>query len=274
MNALSFDLEYWYSAELVRKFVPDERDDQVVEAVNPLLDLLDKYDTKATFFVLGKLAEQYPELIKKIHENGHEIGSHSYSHKTLYDLGKENFEFEFKKTNSILRAITGESPIGFRAPTFSIDNSTSWAFDILENYGYKYDSSIFPIKTNLYGVPKAPIIPYKPLKNDVTKEDPTGSIIEFPLSVMKLGWNIPISGGFYLRLLPIYLLKNAIKYIHGKRAVILFIHPWEIYSNTQRVPLPHISRFITYHGINSSFNKLEILLQNFRFAPIREVLEL
>jgi Predicted xylanase/chitin deacetylase len=274
INALSFDLEYWYTAELVCRFAPDKKEDQVIEAVYPLLDLLDKYDTRATFFVLGKLAEKYPELIKEISKKGHEIGSHSYSHKTLYELGMDNFEYEIAKTNSILKSITGESPLGFRAPTFSIDNTNKWALEILAKHGYKYDSSVFPVKTNLYGVPNAPVVSYNPSKTDITVHDPDGPMIEYPLSVIRVGINIPIAGGFYLRLLPISVLKHAINRVNIKRSVVIYMHPWEMYSYTQKVQLPFISHFVTYYGISSAFNKLENLLKNFTFSPIKEVLGL
>jgi polysaccharide deacetylase family protein (PEP-CTERM system associated) len=274
INALSFDLEYWYTAELVCRFVPDEKEDQVIEAVYPLLDLLDEYNTKATFFVLGKLAEKYPELIKEISKNGHEIGSHSYSHKTLHELGMENFEYEIEKTNEILKSITGKPPLGFRAPTFSIDNTSKWALEVLFKNGYKYDSSIFPAKTNLYGVPDAPLFSYCPSKDDITVHDPNGPIIEFPLSVIKIGINIPIAGGFYFRLFPISVFKYAINLVNTRRSAVIYIHPWEMYSFTQKISLPLISRFITYYGINSAFSKLEDLLKNFSFSPIKEVLDL
>ncbi len=274
INALSIDLEYWYSAELVKRFVPEKKEDQVIEAIMPLLSLLDKYDIKATFFVLGTLAEKYAELIKLIHGKGHEISSHAYSHKTLYELGEVGFEVEIIKSNNILKSITKESPIGFRAPTFSINNSTKWAFKILAKYGFKYDSSIFPIKTKLYGVPNSPITPYKPSENDVSKHDPDGEIIEFPLSVAKIGINIPIAGGFYFRFLPAYFIENAIRVINKTRPVVIYLHPWEMNTNTPRISLPLSSRFITYHEISSTSNKLEGLIKKFKFAPIREVLDL
>jgi polysaccharide deacetylase family protein (PEP-CTERM system associated) len=236
--------------------------------------LLNKYDTKATFFVLGKLAEKYPELIKTISQKGHEIGSHSYSHKTLHELGMKNFEDEIEKTNVILKSITGKSPLGFRAPTFSIDNTSKWALDILAKHDYKYDSSIFPVKTGLYGVPDAPIFSYNPSKDDITVHDPNGPIIEYPLSVIKIGKNIPIAGGFYLRLFPVSFLKYAIDRVNTKRSVVIYMHPWEMYSYTQKVHLPLIYRFVTYYGVNSAFSKLEHLLKNFTFSPIREVLRL
>jgi len=159
INALSIDLEYWYSTELVRKHVTSVRkgDEQIVEAVTPILDLLDRYDTKATFFVVGTVARRYSQVVRTIFEKGHEIASHSYSHLTLHELGKERFEEEISKSIKVLESITGEKPIGFRAPTFSVDNSTRWALEILKRHGFKYDSSVFPVKTRLYGVPNAPL---------------------------------------------------------------------------------------------------------------------
>lgn len=272
INALSFDLEYWYTAELVRKFAPEEKEDQVVEAVHPLFDLLDKYDTKATFFVLGKLAEKYSDLIKEISKISHEIGSYSYSHKTLHELGMRNFEYEIERTNKILESITGKSPLGFRAPTFSINNTNRWALEILARHGYKYDSSIFPMKTNLYGVPNAPVFSYSSSKNDITVHDPNGPIIEYPLSVIKIGKNIPIAGGFYLRLLPAFILKNAIKRVNLRRSAVIYLHPWETYSYTQQVSLSLIFHFITNYGVDSTLSKLEDLLKSFEFSPIQEVL--
>lgn len=201
INALSIDLEYWWCSEFLTEYLPEKRDDQFPESVIPLLDLLDKYKTKATFFVLGAVAEHHPDLIEEIYNKGHEIACHAYSHKTLYELGREEFEKEITKS---LELIGKYNPIGFRAPSFSINNETKWAFEILEKYGFKYDSSIFPIKTMLYGVPNAPVNMYRPSKKDVSKHDPNGTIVEFPLTVINMGKNVPIAGGFYLRALPFW----------------------------------------------------------------------
>ena len=277
LNALTIDLEYWYNPEFVKDYYhPGNRKegDQIVEALTPLLNLLEEFDTKATFFVLGVVAEEHPELIKKIYEKGHEIGSHAYSHKTLYELGKDGFEEEIRLSVELLMEITKEKPIGFRAPSFSIENSTRWAFEILEKYGFKYDSSIFPIKTKLYGVYDAPLQVYKPSKEDITKEVLEGGITEFPLTVVKMGRNIPISGGFYLRTMPFWLLKILMGKVNKTRPAVIYAHPWETYEKTPRLNLPLCLRFITYHGIDSALKKLEGLLKGFQFAPMKEVLGL
>ena len=161
-NALTIDLEFWHSPELLRGFLTEERDgpidDLIFEMTKPILDVLDEYNVKATFFVLGLVAEKYPELIEEIYDKGHEVASHAYSHKTLFELGKDEFEREMDKSVQLLRHITKENPIGFRAPSFSVDNSTKWVFDVLKKHGFRYDSSIFPIKTRLYGLSDAPTI--------------------------------------------------------------------------------------------------------------------
>ena len=271
INALTIDLEYWWCNEFLTDYLPLDKEVQIEESLNPLLKLLDKYDVRATFFVLGEVAEDYPELVDDIFERGHEIACHAYSHKTLYTLGKEGFEDEIKKSKKILSKY---KPIGFRAPSFSVDNTTGWVFDILEKYGFQYDSSIFPIKTELYGVPNAPLRLYKPSKNDVAKNDPEGKIIEFPLTVLRFaGMNIPVAGGFYLRTLPLWFLVNAMKKINKERPAIIYIHPWEIYPKTPRLNVPFKSRFITYNGANTAFKKLESLVKEFNFKPIKEVLD-
>lgn len=270
INALSIDLEYWWCNEFLTNHLPEKKDDLIYESVSPLINLLDKYNTRATFFVLGIVAGEHPDLIEYIYEKGHEIACHAYSHRTLYDLGKEDFENEILKSKGLLSKY---GPIGFRAPSFSLDNRTKWALEILEKYGFQYDSSIFPIKTMLYGVPKASCHIYRPKYDDVAQHDPNGSIIEFPLTTVKLGnINIPISGGFYLRTLPIWFLKNGIKRVNKDRPAIIYIHPWETYSNTPRMNVSLFSKFVAYHGISSSLEKLESLLSDFKFKPIRDVL--
>ena len=274
-NGLCIDLEYWYSPQLLSGYAHEDGDDQMPDSVNPILDLLDRHNTKATFFVLGTVAEKYPEMVKTIRHKGHEIASHGYSHKRLHELGRKKFEAEIESSIFLLESLVQEKPIGFRAPTFSLDNSTTWALETLKRYGFKYDTSIAPVKTTLYGVRGAPLHPYKPSMDDVTREDPNGEIIEFPMSVLRLGINVPIAGGFYLRALPVAFSKLAIRKLNQRRPAIVYIHPWETYSKTPRLKgLPLFSRFVTYYGINSALRKLECLLREFEFQPIREVLRI
>ncbi|RZN44088.1 MAG: DUF3473 domain-containing protein [Methanosarcinales archaeon] len=273
-NALTIDLEYWHSPELIRGFAPEERDDLIIKMTTPILRLLDEFSVSATFFVLGAVAEKYPELVAEIHSRGHEVASHAYSHRTLHELGRDRFEDEIDRSVRLLREITGESPIGFRAPSFSIDNATGWAFDVLERHGFKYDSSIFPVKTYLYGVQDAPPGIYRPSAQNVAENDPNSKIIEFPLTIFKCTRRVPISGGFYLRVLPFSVLKRMIESVNRKQPAVIYLHPWEIIPVMPRLKLPLKSRFITYYGIKSTRWKLEGLLESFSFAPAREVLEL
>ncbi len=269
-NALSIDLENWWCNEFFDGYLPEHKEDQILESSSLILNLLDKYNVKATFFVLGKVAQSHLELIEKIAENGHEIACHGYSHKMLHKLGKEGLEKEIIKSKKILNKY---KLVGFRAPSFSVNNSTSWVFNILEKHGFEYDSSIFPFKSGLYGVPDAPLHPYKPSEMDVTKNDPDGTIVEFPLTVLRrAGVNIPIAGGFYLRALPLWFLKWAIKKVNDERPAIIYVHPWELYQKTPRINAPLKAKFIAYNGVNSAFRKLESLIKEFRFKTVREIL--
>jgi peptidoglycan-N-acetylglucosamine deacetylase len=271
-NALIIDLEHWYCSEFLTPYLPMDRPDQVPESVKPILDLLDQHDVKATFAVLGSVAEAHPELIADIAARGHEIASHAYSHKTLYELGPDAFEAEVIRSVELLETITGRRPIGFRAPSFSINNSTRWALEVLERHGFRYDASVFPVKTMLYGVPEAPLGMYRPSRDDIARHDPGRKIIEFPMTVLKGPRNLPIAGGFYLRALPLWFLETGFRAVHQSRPSILYLHPWETYQDTPRLNVPAFSRFVTYYGIGSSLRKLEALLDTFRYRPVCEVI--
>jgi polysaccharide deacetylase family protein (PEP-CTERM system associated) len=272
-NALSIDLEYWYSAELVRPYVQDGPD-LIVEMIMPLLNLLDIHKTTATFFVLGMVAEKYPELIREIYDRGHEIASHAYSHRTLADLGKDGFEYEIKKSMHLLEGIIGDKIKGFRAPTFSLNNDTIWGLEILEKFNFIYDSSVFPIRSSMYGIPNAPLCPYRPSCTNIAEDDESNryKIIEIPLAVYRLGLiNIPISGGFYLRSLPFTILNALIKRSMKNKINVIYLHPWEIFPIAPRAKLPFISRFITYHNIATTLDKLKNLLINYDFVTMEEI---
>ncbi len=274
INALVIDVEHWYSPELLRDYLPLELIDQFPESIVPILELLEKYDVHATFAMLGIVAKEHPEIVKEIYDRGHEIASHAWSHKTLYELGKDGFKDEIGRSISLLKSITGERPIGFRAPSFSINASTSWAFEILERFGFKYDSSIFPVKTMLYGVSNAPQHIYRPSQGDISKHDSKGAIVEFPMTVVKVGKNIPICGGFYLRSLPLWFVKYGIKSVNITRPAIVYIHPWETYLGTPKLDLPLHIGFITYYNCDTTIKKIEDLLCSFNFASIKDVLHL
>jgi peptidoglycan-N-acetylglucosamine deacetylase len=276
INALSIDVEYWYNNEFLTKYLPENKEDQVLDTVPLVLDLLNKYHIKGTFFVLGIVAEKYPDLIRNIYDSGHEIASHGYSHKMLTQLDQKEFEYEIVHSVKLLENITGKRPIGFRAPSFSINKTNLWALDILKKHGFRYDASVFPIRTHLYGVPDAPLSPYKPSENDLVKVDADGNFFEFPMTVFKIGINLPITGGFYLRSIPVFFQRKVLEQINRTRPFILYFHPWEIYPHTPVVKhLPLTGRFVSRVGIGKpTYHKLEVLFRHFQFKPLCEVLEI
>lgn len=267
-NILTIDLEEWYHPEYVRDKAPKHREERITQSLIKTLQLLSEHDVNATFFVVGELVEKHPEIVEKINEGGHEIAFHGYYHDPLWKLNAEMLELEIKKFNSLIR----EKCLGFRAPSFSLNNETRWALKVLEEAGFIYDSSIFPVKTPLYGVSGAPIEPYKPSHDDVTKEDDSRDLWEFPLLICPLmGFRIPMAGGFYLRLLPVSLMKRAIKKMnkHGAPAVI-YVHNWELDPQTPKLKLRFYNSFVTYHNINKTAEKLQFLLSSFDFISLRE----
>lgn len=281
INALSIDLEEWFHAELLRRHVPPEARQfgQAAQATRRLLELLDAYDARATFFVVGELIAAEPELIGEILAAGHEIGCHGLTHSPLWKLDPASLGEELKNWRTLFhQVLNGTSPPieGFRAPTFSLDRTTSWALPVLTEWGFRYDSSIFPRRNHVYGVRGAPTIPYRPAADNLVDHDPNGEIAEFPMSVARvLGKRVPISGGFYLRVLPLNFIIRGFRQINARcRPFNLYLHPWETWDATPRVRgLSMIESFITYHNLGRPvLDKLEVLLTEFRFAPVAEVL--
>ncbi len=275
LNALSIDVEEWFHAELVRKHYDGPKTPQVSEATKPLLDLLKEKRVKATFFVLGEVAESNPELIKKIAGAGHEIASHGYSHTPLNELSSAAFTAELVRTEAALKAAGAPKPRGFRAPTFSLNQKTIWALGVLAKRGYAYDSSVYPVATGLYGVPNAPLKPYKPSQTNLVEEDANGKITEVPLSVTKiLGKRIPFGGGFYLRFFPLWFTKRAIRSANQEgRSAVVFLHPWEAFAGTPKMKLGAFDSFVTYHGAGTALAKLAALLDEFEFRPVKETFD-
>lgn len=275
INALSIDLEDWYHAELMAGRRASFS--QATEATQPVLDLLDRYQTKASFFVVGEVAERNPDLIRSVFEKGHEVGCHTFSHKLLWSLDESLFREELKRFHDVMGKILGEVKIkGFRAPCFSIDNRNKWVLRVLLDFGYQYDASIFPLKINpLYGISGAPTRPYRISFEDVRQEDPRSPLIEYPFCPLMIGrLKIPISGGVYLRMLPLPLLHWGLRRINRSQPFLVYFHPWEGYEKTPKLKLPLYNRMITYYGMGSALRKLEFLLKNFRFARVDQVLGL
>ena len=267
MNLLGIDFEDWYHPELVEPFVSEEeKKPTMFKGLDKILELLRKNNSKATFFVVGELLEKNPEIFDKIISKGHEIGFHTMKHNRLDSL---NFQSKFKKELEEFKKLTFGKSIGFRAPTFSLNEKSSWVIDQLVSSGYKYDSSIMPAKTSMYGMPKAQRSPYKITSVNLNKNDPNGTLIEFPLMVTKfLGKTIPAAGGFYLRTLPLRIIKNTIKsYQRQKIPTSLYIHSWELTPEYfPKIKLPTKNQFVTFHKIEKTYSKMNKLLKEFEFT--------
>lgn len=272
-NILTIDVEEVFHAEYARSLRRDESIFRTPYNVSIALDLLDDYSVKATFFVVGEVAERYPKMLNEITHREHEVAFHSYNHAPLWDKNPRQLEMEIEAFNRLLVATTGGKCTGFRAPSFSLDNSTKWALDVLERAGMLYDSSVFPVKTPLYGLSNAPMKPYKPLRN-LSIEDDEGGLWEFPLAVYSfLGLRIPAAGGFYLRFIPT-LVWRAVKKINklGSPAVI-FIHNWELDPDTPKLRLSLYRSFVTYHNIEKTVEVFKRLLRDFEFTSFAEYMK-
>ena len=273
-NILTIDVEELFHAEYARNLRRKENVFRTPFNLSVILKLLDEPNTKATFFIVGEVAEKYPSVIKEIIDGGHEVAFHSYDHKPLCEKNPEQLEKEIEMFNELLASIMGDKCIGFRAPSFSLDNKTMWALEVLEEMGMLYDSSVFPTWTPLYRVSSALVRPYKPSKDDLTAEDIDGKLWEFPLAVYSLlGLRIPAAGGFYLRFVP-SLVWRAVKKINklGSPAVI-YIHNWELDPETPRLRLNPYKSFVTYHNIKRSGELFKRLLRDFQFTSFAEYMK-
>ena len=273
MNILGIDFEEWYHPQLVQPFIKNlKHEPKIIEGITKILELLRKTETNATFFMVGELLEFKPELLDLILENGHEISFHTMNHSNLNDLTKEKFldELEF------FHKISDGKSKGFRAPTFSINENTSWSIDALIERNYLYDSSIVPAKTQLYGFTNAEKNPYNISSSSLTKNDPNSKLIEFPLCVGKfLGKNLPTAGGFYLRSLPMKTSINSIKdYEKQNIPATIYVHSWELTPELiPRINLPMKENFVTFHNIKKTYSRIETLLQKFHFSSFENYIK-
>ena len=267
MNLLGIDFEDWYHPQLVQKYVKNEKHEpRMFKGIDKILEMLRRNDTLATFFVVGELLETNPEIFDKITENEHEIAFHTMYHTRIDSPNfKENFRNEIEKFSKL----TNKKSKGFRAPTFSLNETSSWIIDLLSEYDYIYDSSIVPAKTDLYGTPNAEIKPYRISSDSLENDTIDGKLIEFPLLVTKfLGKKVPAGGGFYLRTLPMRVIKNAIRQ-YEKQGIpaSFYIHSWELTpEHMPKIELPFKENFATYHNINKAYNRMDELLKQFEFT--------
>jgi polysaccharide deacetylase family protein (PEP-CTERM system associated) len=272
VNAMSVDVEDYFHASALARVAPppvwDRLESRVAANTRRLLDVFDQANVRSTFFVLGWVAERQPDLIREIARRGHEIASHGFSHRIVYEQTPEAFRADVRKAKQLLEDLTGTAVAGYRAPSYSITNKSLWALDVLIEEGYEYDSSIFPIRHDRYGIPGAPRHPYV-----VTRE--RGTLIEAPPSTVRYGaTNMPVAGGGYFRLLPYWWTRRGIEHINRSEArpAIFYLHPWEVDPDQPRLPAGIVSRFRHYRHLDKTEPRLKQLLRDFHFAPMRTIL--
>ena len=271
LNAISIDVEEYFHAANLEPYIPREKwNDQVSRlsySVNKTLDILDASSTKATFFILGSLVKKHSKIIQSISKAGHEIASHGFNHKLVYQQTSDEFFEDINSTKKALEDCTQRKVVGYRAPNFSITDKCSWAYEKLIEAGYKYDSSIYPIWHPRYAnTDKSTAIEIKTINSK--------KIIEVPLSVysMSVGnLKLPIAGGAYWRFLPTWLIKSLL----SKREVnCCYFHPWELDTNQPLVDnIKLLTKFRHSWGTKSFDKKLSNILRSFSFVPIQELLK-
>jgi polysaccharide deacetylase family protein (PEP-CTERM system associated) len=273
INALTFDVEEYFHAEafagVVRREEWPSLESRVVRATERILELLAETSTRATFFVLGWVAERHRGLVRAIQAQGHEVGCHGFGHQMITRLSREEFAADVRRAKLTLEDASGVAVIGYRAPTFSVVRETLWSLDVLGESGFRYDSSIFPIVHDRYGISDAPRFPHR------RNVGAAGVIAEFPLSTLsRFGWRFPIAGGGYFRLFPYAVTAWALRCLNGKESqpAIVYLHPWEIDFEQPRLPVGRVTWLRHSINIRSTESKLRRLVRDFRFAPVRDVL--
>jgi polysaccharide deacetylase family protein (PEP-CTERM system associated) len=280
-NALTFDVEEYFHAEAFAGVVrPDDWPtfgSRVVDATERLLDVLDYADVRATFFVLGWVAERQPELVQEIHARGHELACHGYSHQMISRLTPQEFAEDVKRAKKVIEDIAGTRVIGYRAPTFSVTRQTLWSLEVLMEAGFRYDSSIFPIVHDRYGIPDAPRfahqIPIFVKRIPIVGKGST--MAELPLSTLSVfGQRLPVAGGGYFRLFPYELTRLAIRHLNKteRQPAVVYLHPWELDRHQPRLRVGRLAWLRHSINIGETENKLCRLLADFHFAPAAQVL--
>jgi polysaccharide deacetylase family protein (PEP-CTERM system associated) len=272
VNALTVDVEDYFHVSVFDGVLPRQRWDAMESRVcantDRLLAVFDAAGVRGTFFVLGWVADRFPDLVRRIAAGGHEVASHGYEHRLVYDQTPHAFREDLRRAKAVLEAATGLPVLGYRAPSYSVTPRSLWALDILIEEGYAYDASIFPIHHDRYGIPVSARHAYR-------IERGPGSLIEAPGSTVRWGpLNLPIGGGGYFRLLPYAWTKWGIarlNRVEGQPA-IFYLHPWEIDPDQPRLPVPWLGRLRHYRHLDQTESRLEALLRDFRFSPLTSVL--
>jgi polysaccharide deacetylase family protein (PEP-CTERM system associated) len=273
VNAMTIDVEDYFHVSVFDGVVPrhlwEGFESRVCANTERLLQLFDSYEVKGTFFVLGWVAERFPELVRRIAAAEHEVASHGYGHRLVYDQTPKAFREDVRRAKALLEASAGAPVLGYRAPSYSVTPRSLWALDILIEEGYRYDSSIFPIRHDRYGIPLSP-------RHAYLLERPNGELVEAPASTTRVGpLNLPVAGGGYFRILPYEWTRWGISRVNRLegRPAIFYLHPWEIDPDQPRLKAGLLSRFRHYRNLGETEARLRRLLADFRFGPMSAVLD-
>ncbi len=265
VNALTVDVEDYFQVSAFAKHIArsewERRPCRVEANTQRILSLFEKHSARGTFFTLGWIAERYPNLVREIADAGHEVASHGFQHTRVTEQNENEFRQDVARTKKLLEDVTGASVSGYRAATFSIGRDNLWALEVLQQEGYRYSSSIYPVRHDLYGMPEAPRFAFRPT---------TGGILEVPVSTLKLfGRTFPCGGGGYFRLLPYCVSRWALGRTNtrDRQPAIFYFHPWEIDTQQPRVDgISAKTRFRHYLNIDRMESRLARLLEDFRWG--------
>jgi polysaccharide deacetylase family protein (PEP-CTERM system associated) len=268
VNAMTIDVEDYFHVSVFDGVLPrarwDSMESRVCANTDRLLQIFREYQTRATFFVLGWVAARFPDLVLRIANDGHEIASHGFAHRLIYDQTRAAFQDDVRRAKAVLEDACGRPVRGYRAPSYSITPRSLWALDVLLEEGYQYDSSIFPIRHDRYGIPVSERQPY-------AIDRPSGTLIEVPASTTAVGpVNLPIGGGGYFRILPYRWTQWGIARVNRQegRPAVFYLHPWEIDAAQPRLPASRLSRFRHYRNLRKTEARLRRLLTDFRFDTL------
>jgi polysaccharide deacetylase family protein (PEP-CTERM system associated) len=271
VNAMTVDVEDYFHVSVFDGLVPrhkwEDLESRVCANTDRLLEIFNESNTRATFFVLGWVAERFPDLVPRIAAEGHEIASHGYGHRLVYDLSRREFREDIRRSKDVLESAIGKPVLGYRAPSYSVTPKSLWALDILIDEGFSYDASIFPIHHDRYGIPVSPRHPYVLQR--------AGALVEAPASTVKWGpVNLPIGGGGYFRILPYAWTQWGISRLNNVEGLpaIFYLHPWEIDPKQPRLEAPALGRFRHYYNLDKTEGRLRALLKDFAFSTMVAVL--
>jgi len=272
VNAMTIDVEDYFQVsgfdDLVKRDDWERLESRVCRNTERLLEIFAEAATHATFFVLGWVAEKFPALVRQIHDAGHELASHGYGHRLIYSTSPAEFRADLYRSRAAIESAAGVRVVGYRAPSFSITERSMWALDVLIEEGYEFDSSIYPIRHDRYGIPDSP-------RHVHEIERTGGRLWELPGSTVRLaGVNLPIGGGGYFRQLPYFWTARGIRHLNESenRAAIFYLHPWEVDPGQPRISAPLLSSLRHYRNLDKTEIRLKRLLRDFDFGTVSEVL--